>query len=243
LTDINIKIPVGLTAACIGRANPEIGRKEDNELAAERMRSSPPIGNLSRCARPATRASMRRRRRTIMTLFRTALNLWSDTVSAAADECVWAMDRLGICAASGSANASFGYFPPLVEAEKWFWFQHWPDRPSLPPVVKPMIVRPAAPDRCIVCNGTQLSNSGQPCWCCVERLCGPRLSPASKRCAHCGDSDNISGNLLLKIGVVDVGEYVWLHARCWADWQAEQTRKAPEFQASGDARQASRALP
>jgi hypothetical protein len=44
----------------------------------------------------------------------------------------------------------------------------------------------------------------------------------SAQCAQCGGDDDQEGNLLLKIVVAAQGERVWLHAKCWDPWLAEQ---------------------
>jgi hypothetical protein len=97
-----------------------------------------------------------------------------------------------------------------------------------------------APDpRCIVCKG------GDPaCWCCCERLPGPRdkgwgkgkPSLATAVCAHCNGSVETSGNKLVLVGVVDtvpngkggfVAVRVWLRAWCWAPFRKRQDDGEP----------------
>jgi hypothetical protein len=45
---------------------------------------------------------------------------------------------------------------------------------------------------------------------------------SAESCVHCGLSEEWTGNLLLKIAVVDVGVKTWVHAKCWANWRAKQ---------------------
>jgi hypothetical protein len=69
------------------------------------------------------------------------------------------------CVICGKPDSPFGY----EMGERWYCFEHWPDRlqGSSPPARAP--VRPRGPGLCIVCGGADPS-----CWCCVLRLTGPR---------------------------------------------------------------------
>jgi hypothetical protein len=50
----------------------------------------------------------------------------------------------------------------------------------------------------------------------------PVKSVCAYRCAHCGSDEEQSNNLIIKVGVIGVGERAFVDAKCWADWRAAQ---------------------
>jgi hypothetical protein len=126
----------------------------------------------------------------------------------------------GACEICGEPDAPFGY----EMGERWRCREHWPDRP---PNDQPCVVEripPPSPGQCIVCDGAKVWRD-QPCWCCVERLIGPRLDApesaadaplkAAPRCVHCGLTGDVFGDRLLRLVCLGVEERGYVHARCW----------------------------
>jgi hypothetical protein len=130
----------------------------------------------------------------------------------------------GICIVCG-AIARFGYRPPFVEKEVWFCGAH---RLEGPVTQLDIPRRPPPPlGVCIVCDGAREWRE-KPCWCCVEKLPGPREAgwggalPDAAPCAYCGVSVETELNQLIPVGVVDVGVRAAVHAWCWAAFRARE---------------------
>jgi hypothetical protein len=75
------------------------------------------------------------------------------------------------CSICGAAHAPFGYFPPAVPTEEWRCGEHRLEGPVEREATR--VAPPVRPGVCIVCDGAKVWQ-GAPCWCCVERLTGPR---------------------------------------------------------------------
>lgn len=50
----------------------------------------------------------------------------------------------------------------------------------------------------------------------------PVKSVCAESCAHCGSNEEWTGNLIINVAIVGVGERTFMHARCWANWWAAQ---------------------
>ena len=94
VTDIELRIPAGLTAAQIQRVNADIGDDDAQALAVELHAIIAAYRQLFSVRPPDEAEALSEEADMIATIWRTAMDMWPKDNGVSANESVWLMERL-----------------------------------------------------------------------------------------------------------------------------------------------------